>query len=249
MVMEPDQSPILDAEFSSLTQPAQSTVETSTSPPSASESPTSGESQEVSLEVPQLRPVSPRVNLPQVFRPTAENTLSIPTGSTVLEMTASQVAELICPGIPPKKALEFLIKCREGNINPFTEIHINKSANDRGSFDYNFIVGKWAYFRIAAEHPEYAGYTYREYPEADKAYAPPIWGECTVHRRGKPEVNFRLYYDEAISAVGGGGKTIKRTGYCTAQPRMYLRLVTIARAFREAFPDRLAGVYLQEEIK
>ncbi len=168
---------------------------------------------------------------------------------TTLEFTPRMVADLLCPGIPVTEALRILLLCRGSGVNPFTELFIDKRPNDKGRFDYIPIISKRAFFRLAAEHPEYRGYTYTDHPPLNESTdAPPVFGRCVVRRADCPDYTEEVSYREAITSIGAGGKLYTRTGFCTAQPRAYLRLVTVARALRNCFPDRLNGLYVPGEL-
>ena len=169
--------------------------------------------------------------------------------STVLDFTPRMVAELLCPGIPVTEAIKVLLHCRSAGLDPFTEIWIDKRANDKGKFDYNVITSKRAFLRKAAEHPKYRGYTYTDSPSiAEKPDGDPVSGRCVVSRDGCPDYVEEVLYRETITAIGAGGKPYTRTGFCRTQPRAYLRLVTVARALRNCFPDRLNGLYVPGEF-
>jgi len=197
-----------------------------------------------------LEPCEPVYQPLARLRPGATTTVPIPvSSSTVLDFTPQMVAELLCPGIPVTEALKVLLLCRSSGVNPFTELFIDRRANDKGKYDYNTIISKRAFLRLAAEHPQYRGYTYTDSPSmAEKPEGAPVYGKCVVSRNGCPEYTEEVLYREAITAVGAGGKPYTRTGFCITQPRAYLRLVTVARALRNCFPDRLNGLYVPGEF-
>lgn len=212
---------------------------------------------------PEADPAVPPENLPAPFEPPAPldkplarirpgDSVVVPIpvdSSTVLEFTPKLVADLLCPGIPVTEALRILLLCRGSGVNPFTELFIDKRPNDRGRFDYNAIISKRAFLRLAAEHPKYRGYTYTDSPSiTERPDGPPISGRCVVSREDCPEYTEEVIYKETITAVGAGGKPYTRTGFCITQPRAYLRLVTVARALRNCFPDRLNGLYVPGEF-
>jgi hypothetical protein len=173
--------------------------------------------------------------------------------ATRIVTTPRQLADLKCPGMPWQKAQEVLMLCRRSCVDPYGgELFIDKKRNERGTYDYLVILSKRLFFRLAQSHPEFDRFTYVEFPDpADcDVNKPVVWGKASVWRKGWAEpYTYVLFYDEAISAVGTGGKAYKRSGYCTAQPRQYLRLVCLARAFRDAFADILTGFYEEHEIK
>jgi hypothetical protein len=173
---------------------------------------------------------------------------------TRIVATPKMVAEIKCAGMPWPKALEVLLLCRRSGIDPFGgEVFLDKRRNDRGTYDYTTILSKRAFFRLAQTHTQFSDMKYEDFPRPEDCTEskPPVWGKALVWRKDweKP-YEYTLFYDEAITCVGVGGKPYRKSsGYCVAQPRQYLRLVCLARAFRDAFADSLNGFYLEEEIK
>lgn len=202
-----------------------------------------------------VQPVAP-VAIPNrtfVYNPTPDTVVEIwPTEVDCIRATPKMIADLVCKGIPMHEAIRLLMLCRQAGINPFSgELAVKKVENGRGGYDYQFMIRQQTWRRLASSHPEFGGMTYTEDPNDPAMYVPPVRGVCTVWRKGTPEPYVQsVYYEEAITDVGVGGKPHKRnTGYPICQPREFLRGVTEARALRHVFPDRFSGFYDEGEFK
>lgn len=184
------------------------------------------------------------------FTPSDDHPLSFRAGAVTITVTPREVADWLCKGMPMSEANRLLVLCANAGLNPFSgEVVVNKFKNDRGGFDYQYIVRQQAWRRLACEHPQFKGMTYEDSPNDPSKYELPILGVCTIWRKDAPEpYRQTVYYEEAITEVGAGGKPRKKTsGFPVCQPREWLRGVCEARGLRHVFPDRFSGFYDEGE--
>jgi len=220
-------------------------TETATSQPAAR-----GEEQDLPDEF-RPRPVVP-ASLPREIVDPANALVTISAGPTAqVRMRPSDIADLLgFPNMPERDAFRLLMFCRETRANPFQkEVYVDARPTEAGRIDYNFIVSKWYFIRRAAEHPDYGGYEYHDFPPVEQRYVPPVWGECTVKRAGRTLAAVRLYFDAITNIVGKGGAVQKKRGYCQASPRRFLKLMVVAEAHRLAFPETFSRAYALQEIQ
>lgn len=187
----------------------------------------------------------------QTFKPHQDMTVDIfPDANTRIAATPAMVRELLHPNIPEKDAMRFLFLCRSACLHPFGgEVFITTRENERGGRDYQFIIAKQAWRRLACQHRDFRGYTVDVFPFDKTKYQKPVVAVAKVWRKDCPEpYTIEVFYDEATNEIGKGGAIRKKTGFAETQPREWLRGVATARAFRHTFPDQFSGFYSEEEL-
>ncbi len=175
-----------------------------------------------------------------------------------VDWTDAQRAGLAQLGIdeaPPGDQLVFLHVAQKMGLDPF-----NKEIYMIGRWDSELQRKKWTIqvgidgFRSKSEeHPQYGGVEGPEWCGPDgvwrdvwTAEEPPVAARCTVYRKDwdKP-IRAVAHYREYVQTKRDG----KPTAMWATKPAGQLGKCSEALARRKAFPRRLTGVYIDEELQ
>lgn len=172
-----------------------------------------------------------------------------------IKLNANIVREVLLNGdgdLTDSEIIRFIALCKFNLLNPFLrEAYIVKFKNNRGGNDSaQMIVSKEAYFKRAESSKDYDGIQSgiivmkgEEIHEIEGSFIAPGWtlvgGWAKVYRKSLKypivaKVNLSEY-DKAQSTWNSKKSTM-------------ISKVAKVQALREAFPEKLNGLYLEEEI-
>lgn len=167
----------------------------------------------------------------------------------LVQFTADEVRQRLCPNIDDKELALVLGLCKAQRLNPFNkDVYIIKYGNSPASI----VTSKEVFTKRANANPDYegfeAGVTYinasgevrtREgsavYKAANETL---VGGWCRVYVKGR-----RPFYDEVTLEEYSTGKS----GWAK-MPATMIRKVALVHCLREAFPDDFQGLYAAEEM-
>lgn len=163
-----------------------------------------------------------------------------------ITITSEDVRMHICPQADAKEVAYFMELCRAQRLNPFlNEAYLVKFQGKPAQI----MVAHKALVKRAEAHPQYdgmqhgvivakeGGYEHREgcaYP-GEKL----IGGWCKVYRKDR---RMPVYAERSLSSMSKGQSTWK------TMPDVMIDKCAQAAALREAFPDELRAMYVQEEM-
>lgn len=152
------------------------------------------------------------------------------------------------------EAVNFMQLCRYNGLNPFRqEAYLVKFGNEPAQM----IVSKEAYMRKAEENPEFKGFKAgvivqrgEEVVELEGAFKLPkdilLGGWCTVYfKTDKEPFTVKVDINEYLQRKKGG----EVNSMWSNKGMTMIRKVAIAQALREAFPNSLNSMYMEEEVK
>lgn len=144
------------------------------------------------------------------------------------------------------EAINFIQLCKYQKLNPFlNEAYLVKFGNEPAQM----IVGKEAFMKKAEKDINYKGFKAGLILERDKKVVEVegsfklttdklLGAWCEVYLEGKENVIARVNFEE----YNKGQSTWKK------MPGTMIRKVAIVQALREAFPNSLGGMYVEEEM-
>ncbi len=167
----------------------------------------------------------------------------------VVQFTAHDIKERLCPNIEDKELALVLGLCKAQRLNPFNkDVYIIKYGNSPASI----VTSKEVFTKRANANPDFegfdAGIVYinsqgevctREGSAVYKAANEQlVGGWCRVYVKGR-----RPFYDEVTLEEYSTGKS----GWAK-MPATMIRKVALVHCLREAFPDDFQGLYAAEEM-
>lgn len=167
----------------------------------------------------------------------------------MVQFTAEDVRQRLCPNIEDKELALVLGLCKAQRLNPFNkDVYIIKYGNSPASI----VTSKEVFTKRANANPDFegfdAGIVYingrgevctREGSAVYKAANEQlVGGWCRVYVKGR-----RPFYDEVTLEEYSTGKS----GWAK-MPATMIRKVALVHCLREAFPDDFQGLYAAEEM-
>lgn len=167
----------------------------------------------------------------------------------LVQFTADEVRQRLCPNIDDKELALVLGLCKAQRLNPFNkDVYIIKYGNSPASI----VTSKEVFTKRANANPDFegfdAGIVYindrgevctREGSAVYKAANEQlVGGWCRVYVKGR-----RPFYDEVTLEEYSTGKS----GWAK-MPATMIRKVALVHCLREAFPDDFQGLYAAEEM-
>ena len=167
----------------------------------------------------------------------------------MVQFTAEEVRQRLCPNIEDKELALVLGLCKAQRLNPFNkDVYIIKYGNSPASI----VTSKEVFTKRANANPDFegfdAGIVYingrgevctREGSAVYKAANEQlVGGWCRVYVKGR-----RPFYDEVTLEEYSTGKS----GWAK-MPATMIRKVALVHCLREAFPDDFQGLYAAEEM-
>lgn len=167
----------------------------------------------------------------------------------LVQFTAEEVRQRLCPNIEDKELALVLGLCKAQRLNPFNkDVYIIKYGNSPASI----VTSKEVFTKRANANPDFegfdAGIVYingrgevctREGSAVYKAANEQlVGGWCRVYVKGR-----RPFYDEVTLEEYSTGKS----GWAK-MPATMIRKVALVHCLREAFPDDFQGLYAAEEM-
>lgn len=167
----------------------------------------------------------------------------------LITITSEDVRMHICPAADAKEVAYFMELCRAQRLNPFlNEAYLVKFKGNPAQI----MVAHKALVKRAEAHPQYDGMEHgvvvlrngevhheqrgAVYPEAGEKL---IGGWCKVYRKDR---RMPIYAERSLKAMDKGQANWK------SMPDVMIDKCAQAAALREAFPDELRSMYVQEEM-
>lgn len=177
-------------------------------------------------------------------------------GDQTLALSPSLVRDQIAKNqnVTPQECFDFIALCKAQHLNPFIrEAYLVKY----GSNPATMIVGKDVFTKRAEADPDYdgmdAGVTVitpnGELVRRDGSMVLQgealVGGWCRVHKKNRSHP----YFEEvSLAEYMGKKKDGSPSGQWARMPGTMIRKVALVHALREAFPDRLQGLYDSSEM-
>lgn len=185
-----------------------------------------------------------------------EVSYALPNGDNIT-LDAETVKNYLVKGngqITDKEVVLFVNLCKAQRLNPFFEVHLIKYSNNS---PISIVVTKDAFFNRAESHPQYEGFKSGiiiltkegKIIEREGAFHLPnesvVGGWAKVYRKDrKTEIYDSVSYDEyAAKDSNGNINSNWRT-----KPGTMIQKVAEVHALRKAFPERLSGMYIEDEM-
>lgn len=166
-----------------------------------------------------------------------------------ITITSDDVRMHICPQASAKEVAYFMELCRAQRLNPFlNEAYLVKFQGKPAQI----MVAHKALVKRAENHPEYDGMEHgvvvirdgavhqeqrgAYYPEAGEVL---LGGWAKVYRKDR---RMPIYAERSFKSMNKGQANWK------SMPDVMIDKCAQAAAIREAFPDELRGMYVQEEM-
>lgn len=167
----------------------------------------------------------------------------------LITITSEDVRMHICPAADAKEVAYFMELCRAQRLNPFlNEAYLVKFKGNPAQI----MVAHKALVKRAEAHPQYDGMEHgvvvlrngevhheqrgAVYPEAGEKL---IGGWCKVYRKDR---RMPIYAERSLKSMDKGQANWK------SMPDLMIDKCAQAAALREAFPDELRSMYVQEEM-
>ena len=157
-----------------------------------------------------------------------------------VKLTSETVRSYLVNGggnVTDQEVTMFMQLCKHQKLNPFIrEAYLIKY----GSYPATTIVGKDIHVKRAMRHPKYEG---RKVWNDGKV--PDLTATAEVHVKGfKFPFTVPVDYSEYVQMKGD-----KPNSMWKSKPKTMLKKVALVQALREAFPEELSQLYIEEEIK
>lgn len=167
----------------------------------------------------------------------------------LITITSEDVRMHICPAADAKEVAYFMELCRAQRLNPFlNEAYLVKFKGNPAQI----MVAHKALVKRAEAHPQYDGMEHgvvvlrngevhheqrgAVYAEAGETL---IGGWCKVYRKDR---RMPIYAERSLKSMDKGQANWK------SMPDLMIDKCAQAAALREAFPDELRSMYVQEEM-
>jgi phage recombination protein Bet len=166
-------------------------------------------------------------------------------------MQEAALAQLGLKDAPPGDRMVFLHQCQRTGLDPFARQIYMIGRQDRTGTKWTIQTGIDGFRAVAEEHPEYEGQTPIEWCGPDGVWTdvwlsstPPAAARCGVLRSDKREpIRAVVLFREFAQYKNDGSLT---TMWKTKSAHM-LGKCAEAGALRKAFPQRLSGIYTEDE--
>ena len=163
-----------------------------------------------------------------------------------ITITSEDVRMHICPQADAKEVAYFMELCRAQRLNPFlNEAYLVKFQGKPAQI----MVAHKALVKRAEAHPQYDGMQHGviiakggEYEHREGCAYPGeqlVGGWCKVYRKDR---RMPVYAERSLSSMSKGQANWK------TMPDVMIDKCAQAAALREAFPDELRAMYVQEEM-
>lgn len=179
-------------------------------------------------------------------------------GINNITLTPKDVYGMIASGnVKPNysEVIVFIHTCKDLGLNPFLrDAYITKYSENLPA---TIVVGKNAFMKRAESHPEYKGFQagliiedsegnidYKEGSFVSSKYKV-IGGWCKVYRNDR-EKPFLIEVD--INEYVGKKKDGTKNQQWETKEKTMIRKVAIVQCLREAFPQELSSMYVEEEF-
>lgn len=180
---------------------------------------------------------------------TKEVSYAVAGGETV-RLTGSMVKSYLTRGngkVTDQELVLFMNLCKYQQLNPFlNEAYLVKYSD---STPANIVVGKEAFMKRAEDHPSYDGFRAGIIIERDKKVLELegcfslktdilLGGWCEVYRKDRTH---------PIRETVAFAEYDKNQSTWKTMPKTMIRKVAIVQALREAFPNKLGDLYVEDE--
>lgn len=167
----------------------------------------------------------------------------------LITITSEDVRMHICPAADAKEVAYFMELCRAQRLNPFlNEAYLVKFKGNPAQI----MVAHKALVKRAEAHPQYDGMEHGvvvlrngevHHEQRGAVYAEAgeklIGGWCKVYRKDR---RMPIYAERSLKSMDKGQANWK------SMPDLMIDKCAQAAALREAFPDELRSMYVQEEM-